>query len=398
MDPTTNSTPTPNPEPSPVPAPESTPVPEAPATPPTEPAVTPSSTPAASVTPATPTTPTTPATPTTTTTPGQTPSMVAGGITTAPVNPIINPTGAATVGGVTKPADGLAATDPIMKPEPAPEPDPVEEELKAPMKAAAPVPGSIGSAVSGPADGEAPAEGATASVDMTAGNKADSAKPENPLANLFGKHEKKTPSVAFNDPAAQSDEANGGTPAAGGTKKTNKITLIALIGVAAVIIVILIVVLVIQMNSGSSSNNNNVGGDNNNSVVADEPDEPAEPDEPETPVATIGGTLSCTRNMTAAELARLSDAVSGSVMMSAEFDESDMLTNIALIHSVVYSDDDSTNNEPVQETVREDTAENIDATSALQYELPLDKENNVDFSFAGIRANYESLDFTCEAL
>ena len=69
-----------------------------------------------------------------------------------PVNPVVNPAVSASVNPVFQPGNlnGVAATDPIMMPEPAPAPDPIEEELKAPMKAAGPVPGSIGSAVSGP--------------------------------------------------------------------------------------------------------------------------------------------------------------------------------------------------------------------------------------------------------
>ena len=89
--------------------------------------------------------------------------VVGGG---APMNPAFNPAGGGLVG----------ATDPITMPAPPKAPDPVEVELNAPFKAAAPVPGSIGSAISVPA-GEAG----------------------------------RTPSVSFNDPAA-----NPANPMAGG--------------------------------------------------------------------------------------------------------------------------------------------------------------------------------------
>lgn len=333
--------------------------------------------------------------------------MVAGGITAAPVNPIIKPSGTASTGGTPAPADGgLAATDPIMKPEPAPAPDPVEQELNAPMKAAAPAPGSIGSAVSGPADGETPAEGAAASIDMSVGNNATPAKPENPFAGLFGKHEKKTPpNVAFNDPATQPDaataaDATAGT-AAGTAAKKNKTTMLVLIGIAAVVIIVLIVVLVMQMNSGSSSNTaSNTGGTNNEPVnvpdESDTSDESDTPTEPSTP--TSSNALSCTRNMTTAEVAALNDAVSGSYTISLEFDADGMLATIAKIQSVVYSDEDATENEPVEEAIDETTSDNLTATSALKYELPVEKDDTVNLSMADIQANYESLDYTCNAL
>ncbi|MBQ5811965.1 hypothetical protein IIW29_00065 [Candidatus Saccharibacteria bacterium] len=210
MDPTTNPTPTPNPAPAP----------GAPATPP------------APAGPTAPVTPPAPEAPAPAPTPGPTPATAAGGMTTPPVNPVINPTAPAS--GAPAPvgnpagtqADGLAATDPIMMPEPAPAPDPVEEELKAPMKAAEPAPGSIGSAVSGPATA------------VAAGGEA-------PAANPFVNNDKQTPNVAFNDPATQPDA--GGNPMAPAKKKTNKTTLIALIIVAVMIVIALGAVLILQL-------------------------------------------------------------------------------------------------------------------------------------------------------
>ena len=114
----------------------------------------------------------------------------------------------------------VGATDPITMPAPPKAPDPVEEELKAPFKAAEPVPGSIGSAISVP-EGAAPA--------------ADPGR---------------TPSVAFNDPAASDQPTNTSAPAPA-KKKTSKSTLIALVAVAGLIVVVLVVVLVMQLGSGS---------------------------------------------------------------------------------------------------------------------------------------------------
>ena len=105
-------------------------------------------------------------------------------------------------------------------PAPPKAPDPVEEELKAPFKAAEPVPGSIGSAISVP-EGAAPV--------------ADPGR---------------TPSVAFNDPAASDQPTNTSAPAPA-KKKTSKSTLIALVAVAGLIVVVLVVVLVMQLGSGS---------------------------------------------------------------------------------------------------------------------------------------------------
>ena len=145
----------------------------------------------------------------------------------APVNPIIQPSG----GGVNI-SEGLSATDPIMRPEPAPAPDPVEEELKAPMKAAGPVPGSIGSAVSGP-------NGSTASGAIGSATQGVSG---------FG-GQKAPQSVGFNDPATQPTPNIGSakTTKPSFLKGTNKNTLIALIVVVAMIIIGLIAVLVFQM-------------------------------------------------------------------------------------------------------------------------------------------------------
>ena len=139
-----------------------------------------------------------------------------------PVHPVINPSvqSAASIGplGVHK----VAATEPIMMPEPAPVLDPVEEELNSPMKAAAPAPGSIGSAFSGPIGG---------------GNLGDTGKSSSSAT------ETPTKSVAFNDPA---NIINNPSDIAGAkSKKTNKTSLILLIVVAAMVVIGLIAVLLL---------------------------------------------------------------------------------------------------------------------------------------------------------
>ena len=350
MDPTTN--PTPNPNPTPAPAAPAAPAPAAPAGP----------APAAA--------------------PSPTPATAASGMTTPPVNPVINPvvspSGApAPVGNPAMQSEGLAATDPIMMPEPAPAPDPVEEELKAPMKAAEPVPGSIGSAVSGPAAGAA-------------------AEPA-PAANPFVSNDKQTPNVAFNDPATQPDVANG-APMAPAKKKTNKTTLIALIIVAAMIVIALGAVLAIQLlgdqggSSGGSTPNTQVTIDENTSSNA------TDEMEDEKIVDTTSGAISCTRNMTTAEIAKLNDAASGTISVSAEFDDDNMLTKIVLTEMVTYTDEDAVSNEPVENAVHEALADELTPESADVYFLPTDSTGALDLSKSSIQANYESLDFVCEVL
>ena len=120
---------------------------------------------------------------------GEVPGQAPATPSQSPVNPVVRPS--------------VGVTDPIMMPEKPQAPDPIEEELKAPMKAAEPVPGSIGSAVSGPADGAPEAVVPT----------------ENPFANV---NAGQTPSVSFNDPAAQPDQNAADVSQPAPKKKTNK--------------------------------------------------------------------------------------------------------------------------------------------------------------------------------
>lgn len=257
-----------------------------------------------------------------------------------PVNPVYQPTG-----------NGVGATEPIMRPEPTSAPNPVEEELNAPMKAAGPAPGSIGSAISG------------------------------------------TPSVAFNDPALQTakDPFKQDTLAPA-KKKTSKTTLIILIILALIVAGVLAAILIMQLMGGSGTSNVNNGSNssNNASNNSGQNSTPA-------PVATTK-TLSCVRNMTANELAAINDAASGTVSVSAEFDDQSSLASISLVKSVVYVDNDAASNEPVEMEVHEATAADLTENSALLFNLPSVEGGGLDLSYDSIQGNYESLDFTCEAL
>ncbi len=306
-------------------------------------------------------------------------ATAAGGMTTQPVNPIINPTG----GGFT-PAEGLALTDPIMQPEPAPAPDPVEEELKAPMVAAGPVPGSIGSAVSG-----APAGGAANNMPASAEAAGGTNPMTTPAGNPF-ENNKQTPSVAFNDPATQPDPTTSmpaGAAPAPAKAKSNKTTLIVLIAVAAVIVVVLVVILIMQLVGGNDSSSTASTADT--PAVIDDEDE-GEDEENEDESEVVLGASMCTRSMNETELANYANATSGTINVSADFDDDDNLTSVSLTESVIYD------GEPVEEKNIQATAEALNADEAAKYFLPVDKEGGVDLSRGGVMANWAGLEFVCE--
>lgn len=302
----------------------------------------------------------------------------------APVNPIIQPGGATTgLGNM----DGLLSTDPIMKPEPLPAPDPVEEELKTPMKAAGLAPGSIGSA-SGAVDSEGKAEAKPA---------AGGALPNNPFSSLFKK--KQTPSVAFNDPAKETDAKEPEKPAAGGlgTKgknpnlKINKRTMIILIALAAVLVVVLIVILAMQLNSGSSRSSNN----SNNSSTANTPT--VEPVEVEV-MPEVAISLSCTRKMTAEELTDYKDSLDGMVIVGATFDSDENLIELSNTQIVEYTDTKTGEPMLATESLIRTTPSGIDATNVEKFMLKVANDGGVDTDLKSLTSNYQDLDFTCETL
>ena len=400
MDPTNNPTPTPNPMPGSEPG--SNPVPGAAA-------------PGVTISPA----------------PGagfesmSSPTDVGMGGMPTPVNPVINPTGGGVGAGVVvdqgapSPVDStpapanpvfqpsgndmtMAATDPIMMPEPAPAPDPVEEELKAPMKAAGPVPGSIGSAVSMPADSAA----ATAAASPT----------DNPFNN--------DPKAQAQNggPAVPADQAASGAMAGVATKsaksKNNKTTLIILIAVAAVIVVALVVVLMMQMfgggSGGSSSNNsgNTVAVDDNGSQNVDSDDIDGNSgggnsENGNNGASGSGGTgtgtgsayaISCTRPMNMDEILLVDQSgQSGSINYVVNFNGSDTLTGVTKTRSV-YAVADPTGAEPISTTTDlADVNELIDGR-ATEFELPVNENGKILMTRDNIQMNYEVLDYVCEVL
>lgn len=294
-----------------------------------------------------------------------------------PVNPVINPgTNPAPVNPVFQPGggqSGLSATDPIMRPEAPTPPDPIEEELKAPMKAAEPVPGSIGSAVSGP-------DGANTPADMPADNPFVAPAPG------------QTPSVSFSDPVAEQTAA--GVAQNPAKKKNSKNTLIALIIVASMIVIALVAVLIISLTS-DGSNNNQTSSAVNSATTIDDNDGSDGTDTDS--ASTADGTLSCTRNMTEAEMAKNSEASSGVVDINADFVGGQM-TKISLVESVTYTDEDGTDSEPEEMESSEATADELTPASALNFFLNTGSDGNLDLSIDSVRENYEDLDFTCEVL
>lgn len=351
MDPTNNPVPnqTPNLGAEPMGAPATGPVqPTAPVAPVTPPAPVAPATPAAPVAPA---------------------AQVAPAAPAAPAAPVVPPVINPPVSGF---QPGGGAIDTILRPEPAPTPDPIEEELKAPMRAAEPAPGSIGSAVSGPVGDIASA--VNNSAPMGGGNMAMGSNPQ-------------TPSVSFNDPATTPDAAAQPNMMAG--KKSKNKTLIILIVVAAMVVIALVGVLVMQFLTVPGDSTSQTP---NNPVVI-QPDTGTDNGE----MTTAASTLSCTRNMTNAELVDINDAVSGNINISAEFADG-QLTSVALARSVFYSDEDIANNEPTELAVEQAEAADLTATSALNYYLPVDSDGKVDLTLSGIQSHYESLDFVCQAL
>lgn len=325
---------------------------------------------------------------------GATPSPVSS----TPVNPVAQP-GVGT-NPVYQPGQniGVAATDPIMMPEPAPEPDPVEEELKAPMKAAEPVPGSIGSAVSMPSGG------------VSDGDNGATMPAENPFAAA---PKANTPSVSFTDPATQPDvnsSMQGAAPVPT-KKKTDKKTLIILIAVALVVVVILAIVLIMQLVGGGDS-----GKAVNPPAIAENTDNDPE-NSPENNPSGGGGagsdeliesTLSCTRSMTAEELLSYNGAVSGTVSVTANFVD-EYLDTLSLSKSVMYGDGAAANTDEiaangtmtdgaVQVSSQQIDAAGLKTGGGVDFELTTEVDGEDGLMLNSVQANYENLAYICEVL
>ncbi len=340
MDPNNNFSSTPNPVPNPAPM-------EAPAVNPVaNPMVNPAEATPAGISP--------------TTNPAPVQATAASGMTGTPVNPIITPAG----------ANRMNATEPILRPEPAPAPDPVKEELNAPMVAAAPVPGSIGSAVSGQASAE-------------------------PTNGGF-MNERRTPNVAFNDPATQPDPATQTqTTAKAPAKKSSKPVLVTLIVVALVIVAVLVVMLVMQL---TSDNTGSASTANTPTVVDVDDDEEEKKDADDAMDGATDGdittamTVKCYRAMTAAELANYANATSGTVNIIGTYDEDDALVQVSKTEVVLYTD----STDPSEEKSSEVLADKLTAELAAEYELPVDKEGGIDLNLGGNKTNWTELGYTCE--
>ena len=368
MDPINNPTPIPNPMPTPTPTPDpvsdpvSTPEPIMP-----EPVVSEPVVPEPTMPEPTMPEPTISPVPEPVSNPTPPPVVPAPVTTPTPVNPVINPTGNT---NFTASMSGIAATDPIMKPEPAKAPDPIEEELKAPMKAAGPVPGSIGSAVSGPAS-------ENGGMDVPMGG--------NPFDNM---PKERTQNVPFNDPAMEPNSAQGGVIGSGsGKKPQNKKVLIALVAVAAVIVVALVVVLVMQLTGGNSTPTNNTP------IPA--------PDSSYDENTTSENVLNCKRDMTAEELVAFKKAVSGTIEINAKFSNEDVLVSVSLSKTATYdiTEGEIDANDPVEVEKKEAEAANLTSENASNYYLLSTDKTTVMTDLSTIRAHYEEdLAFICDIL
>lgn len=431
MDPTSNPVPTPNPVPNPIPSPAPTSVPDpvsnpvspisaAPVTPPTPapmPVPEPAPMPAAAPAPAPVSTPAPEPAPMPGPTvsipePATNPNLGQGSTVSqdapldmdsgfaqpfhekvinptpppapAPVNPVINPAGSSAdsigtlpISSVFQSSDTeIAATDPLMKPEPAKAPDPIEEELKAPMKAAGPVPGSIGSAVSGPANG-------MNNMGMGMGVPAGG----NPFNNVPTERPQNVP---FNDPAAEPALTSGGNRPL--KKIRSKKSLTGLVVIAFIIVLVLGGVLAMQLLGDNINTFIPIPGVSPNSNSSSSSSSSSTDEKP----TTYNETMSCTRNMTDEEVTQINDAISGTINISAMFEKNE-LKSVSLVKSVVYNDEDESNNEPVQD-VHEETIDNLTSENASIYSLPLNDKKEVETDLDAIRTHYENLDFICELL
>lgn len=305
------------------------------------------------------------------------------GIGGAPVNPVITPSnpiqGSPVQGNPVFQPSGVAATDPIMMPEPAPEPDPVEEELKAPMKAADPVPGSIGSAVSGPA------------------SNANVAPTDNPFDN--------NPTMPAQNPAAGAAAQPAGAAGKGAmagikNKFGDKKTMMILAVIAGMVVLALVAILILQLMNGDASGSQASNTVNNNTVIepeTDNEDSEIDTEEGDTQVAAGEQSLNCTRAMTEAEIVEATNggsATTGTISIDGSFSDGN-LKDIAITKSVVYGGEDAT---PTVVDSSEIGVSNINASMAPRYYLTVDSAGAIDFSLDSIQKTYTSLDFTCELL
>ena len=103
--------------------------------------------------------------------------------------------------------------------------------------------------------------------------------------------------------------------------------------------------------------------------------------------------------MTEEELESFGDVSSGTIEVSADF-ENNTLTTIKKINWVIplYSEEIEAPefNEPKR--VLESSATLANLSDPKSFFLPTDDEGNVTISFSDVKDKYEKLDFTCEVL
>ena len=180
--------------------------------------------------------------------------------------------------------------------------------------------------------------------------------------------------------------------------KKNSKTLIVLIVIAAIIVFALCGVLAAQflMPQPSSSGGDKEGSNSTISEPDKDSSSAANTDSANVSPASTNSatTLSCTKVVkTETTESSSEEAVSSTVKVSAKFADGKLST----ISSEKISSTTSPDAEALPEK-KEIVASEITATNAKDYNLPVDESGNVDLTLAGIRKNYELLDFVCEAL
>ena len=104
--------------------------------------------------------------------------------------------------------------------------------------------------------------------------------------------------------------------------------------------------------------------------------------------------------MTADEVSQYAGAVSGTVNLTADFDEDNVLKTIVLNKTISTKGEDETVDTVTEVNIetKEAGVDELDSTNATTYYLPTDDNGTVYFSRSAIQNNYENLEFTCEVL
>ena len=198
------------------------------------------------------------------------------------------------------------------------------------------------------------------------------------------------PSVSFADPAEQTEPNSMSSSTVSNKKKSNKTTLIILVVLAFMVVIALAAVLVFQLLETKKVDDQ---------VVPENPTPsqgvtPNEDGNEEKSTETI----SCSRDMTELELAGFDErADSGSISINMEF-ENGLLTNIEKNINATSSTVNEEGNLSGKVDVDSISIENLENEDIEKFYLPVDNNGEVILDLEELRKNYESLDFTCEAL